>query len=121
MKISLAHIGFTIAASFMTAGASAESQRDYTSGNYMLAHCKHSIAENFSYDAWDGECSGIISSLIFFGESFSPGNKICVPRNATRGQATRVVLAYLEQNPAQLHLNFKGLAHTALQKAWPCK
>lgn len=46
---------------------------------------------------------------------------ICVPNNVTRGQAARVVLKYLKNNPETLHYPASYQTLVALQKAFPCK
>lgn len=101
--------------------SSAQGGKDTSSGNYMLPHCKHFASDNYSYDVWDGDCGGVISALLFFGRAFATPNKICAPSGVTQGQAARIIINYLERNPEILHLDFKGLAHSALQKAWPCQ
>jgi len=45
---------------------------------------------------------------------------ICFPGDVTVGQAVRVVLAYLEANPAQLTLDDVALVHLAFASAFPC-
>lgn len=37
---------------------------DFSSGNYMLPHCRHFITDNYNFDVWDGDCGGIISTLL---------------------------------------------------------
>jgi hypothetical protein len=44
-----------------------------------------------------------------------------MPQNVTIGQAVRVVIAYIDSQPARLHERFNRLAAEAIQKAWPCK
>jgi len=46
---------------------------------------------------------------------------ICLPNNVTRGQAARVVLKYLKNNPETLHYLASYQTLVALQKAFPCK
>jgi Rap1a immunity proteins len=45
---------------------------------------------------------------------------ICFPGDVTVGQAVRIVLAYLEANPAQLTLDDVALVHLAFASAFPC-
>jgi hypothetical protein len=44
-----------------------------------------------------------------------------MPQDVTIGQAVRVVIAYIDSQPARLHERFSRLALEAIQKAWPCK
>jgi Rap1a immunity proteins len=44
-----------------------------------------------------------------------------MPDGVTREQAVRVVIAYIDAQPAWMHENFGVLALEALREAWPCK
>lgn len=46
--------------------------------------------------------------------------EFCPPARATNGQYLRVVIKYLNDNPAQLNRQFADLVWTALFNAWPC-
>ncbi|WOH53826.1 hypothetical protein [Bradyrhizobium sp. sBnM-33] len=46
----------------------ANAQPNYSSGNYLLKHCKNSITTN-NPGVWDGFCGGIIGTLLHIGES----------------------------------------------------
>jgi hypothetical protein len=45
----------------------------------------------------------------------------CSPEGTNVGQAIRVIVAYSDQQPAQIHMQFRDLALRALHAAWPCK
>jgi hypothetical protein len=94
---------------------------DYSSGNFMLPHCKHFLADNYRYDVWDGDCGGVISTLLFFDAVLPEGVRFCSPSGVSQNQAASVVVQYLDAHPEKRHLNFRGLAVTALHDAWPCK
>jgi hypothetical protein len=99
----------------------ARAEKNVSNGNFMLPYCEHYISNNYPYGVWEGECGGIVSALMYFGSSLEPSYKFCPPREANNGQAGRVVVNYMKQHPELLHLNFQGLAATALRTAWPCK
>ncbi|MBN9598016.1 MAG: hypothetical protein J0G36_22035 [Afipia sp.] len=120
MKITSC-IGAVAIFTLFSSSASHAQKPEYGSGNYMLKHCQHFLQENYRYDPFDGECSGIVSTAMFFGKSLPPDFRFCVPESASLGQAIRIVIKYMESNPQLLHLDLRGLATTALHEAWPCK
>jgi len=46
--------------------------------------------------------------------------RTCLPQGGTVGQLVRVIIQYLEANPAELHKEASGLAIAAFRKAFPC-
>ncbi|GAC1574538.1 MAG: hypothetical protein NVS3B5_04890 [Sphingomicrobium sp.] len=48
------------------------------------------------------------------------GVKLCIPKQATAGQLTDVILAYIESHPADRHQPTKLLAYYALGQAYHC-
>lgn len=112
---------YLLAVLLIFGGASAFAAGDTETGNHYLPHCQHAISDRNSYDVWDGECTGIIKAIIFYAGSFPPNKAICFPKKITNGQAYRVVVRYLENNPDKLHLDFMYLASDAMRQAWPCK
>ena len=63
-------------------------------------------------------CLGITVGLSYLGRS---DGTICLPVGVTREQAVRVVVQYIDGEPARMNENFVPLAIEALQAAWPCK
>lgn len=96
-------------------------QQDFSSGNFMLPHCQHFITDGYPFEVWDGECGGVISTLMFFGTVLPASVKFCAPKGATQGQAGKIIVNYLQSHPEELHQSFKGLAVSALHQAWPCR
>jgi hypothetical protein len=105
---------------FIAISNSAFAEKDLSSGNFMLEHCKRSVVEGSNHNVWDGWCAGAISVLLYVGPAL-PKYSSCPPSGVTNGQATRIVVRYLESHPEELHLDFRGLAAEALAIAWPCK
>jgi hypothetical protein len=62
-----------------------------------------------------GFCSGVIVTLEKFDQ------RICVPRNSNTGQYTKMLVQYLDSNPADLHKDGSTLAIAAFRKAFPCR
>ena len=103
-------------AGLLVAGSANASANDYmVSGNSMLPFCKVELNNGRTYEA--GACIGVVGAIFFFSRTIG----FCPPQGATYGQASRVVVAYLERNPAKLHMPFIGLARDALIAAWPCR
>lgn len=100
-------------------GRPAFAEQDFDSGNYMLPHCK-ALVDDKPPGVWQGQCGGIIDTLMWVGSSLPEPNRFCPPAHIPPSQAHRVVLRYLEQHPEKLHEGFKGLAFSALMEAWPC-
>jgi hypothetical protein len=49
------------------------------------------------------------------------GLGVCNPPEVTTEQGIRVVVQYIDAQPARLHEDFRLLAIEALRKAWPCQ
>jgi hypothetical protein len=99
----------------------ARSEEDFGSANYMLPYCRNMLSHKSEWGVWEGQCGGIIDTLMFAGSSFPPVIRFCPPKGVTRNQTTAVVLKYLEAHPERLHMDFKMLASEALHEAWPCR
>jgi hypothetical protein len=48
-------------------------------------------------------------------------NTFCAPNGVTVGQAIRVLLKYLRNNPDKAHESSHGLAITVFKSAWRCQ
>jgi hypothetical protein len=97
----------------------ARAAENFSSGNYLLPHCK-ALIEGSSFTAWEGQCAGLISSLAWIGNDLPPNLRFCRPNEVTLIQQERVVVRYLEQHPEILHLDFRDLVIQAMRQAWPC-
>jgi hypothetical protein len=107
-------------------------QRDMQSANFMLPYCKMILEMKRTPSPGErtpspgesmgiGMCAGIVDGIAFGAQGRGENLGICAPPNATGEQRMRVVVRFLEQNPARLHENFLRLTHEALLQAWPCK
>jgi hypothetical protein len=114
----------TLLSAVLSADAFAQ---DISSGNYYLPFCKAATQRqhpaNVTLDEVFGEglCMGILTVLFSFPEALAPAKRSCPPAGSTKGQALRVVVAYLDARPAMLHEDFVVLATNALRDAWPCR
>ena len=62
---------------------------------------------------------GVVSGI---KQMVAAQNIICVPLNVTNGQATRVVVKYIDERPQRQHEAFAPLVIEALSGAFPsCK
>jgi hypothetical protein len=108
---------------FAQSDAQPESRRK--SAHFLLSACTgymagHQRIKDVNDAILQGECGGIVKTLIFFSEKLPPKARFCMPREVTNGQAVRVVIAFMDANPSRLHEDFKMIAGEALHNAWPC-
>lgn len=107
----------------MLATAPAASAAAY-SGNEMLQYCATALEQNPKLtlsSAWqEGVCAGKLSALVEVGPMLSERFRFCPPRGSTLRQAARIVIKFMQDNPARLNTRFEILANVALQIAWPC-
>ncbi len=97
----------------------AAAQGESASANHMISHCRNYVAEQYHLEVFvQGFCLGRVDAISWLGEQ---QGRICAPSGATRTQAVRVVVNYLESRPARMHEPFNALANEALRAAWPCK
>jgi hypothetical protein len=68
------------------------------------------------YDFSGGVCSGIVEALMSVGATLG----ICRSPEGTVDQGVRIVVQYVDSQPARLNENFNSLAIEAVRKAWPC-
>jgi hypothetical protein len=109
------------AAASLIALTPASADREHLTANRLLPACKafiialdgnvpsyHNLIER-------GRCVGILEGL-----SYMPLH-ICTPNGVMTDQAVRVVVKYIEEQPARWHEDFRTLALEAMLLAWPCK
>ncbi len=105
-----------VAVALLLAGVGeAQGQRTFETGNDYIRNCQQaqtSARGNFG----QGVCMGVIGGIFYWSESF----EACTPEGANWGQALRVVVGYMERNPARLHLSFPEIVVEAMREAWPC-
>jgi hypothetical protein len=99
----------------LTAGDARAQVTGGITGNDILQSCQAHLWKQRSYIG--GVCQGAVYSLFVFSERL----ELCIPDGVIVGQAFRVVVGYMERNPARLHLEFPDLVIEALREAWPCR
>lgn len=117
-----------IAAAVMLAGMMV-SGAAMADGNALLTQCQQFIKAADGEKDFDrgqaGMCvgfvEGVLSTTAFFGENLDNDAKLCIPKTATNGQLARVVVKYLEDNPAKLNQGKTGLVWLSMKDAYPCK
>jgi Rap1a immunity proteins len=62
-----------------------------------------------------GYCLGLVEGVA------KNATNICPPHAASNEQAVRVVVQYIDSQPARLHEDFGDLAVKALRQSWPCQ
>jgi hypothetical protein len=99
---------------------------DVDSANYLLEGCRILASGTTPSQMFDTQmfratmCMGKLQALVFFASSVDAPNRACPPKGMPSSQVAKVVVAYLDQNPARLHQAFLGLAYEAVAIAWPC-
>jgi hypothetical protein len=105
------------------ASASASAQVDINSGNFLLPVCQRYLLNSADVTTQEaglqGYCAGVLTGLWAASALFAR-DTICIPPTVTNGQMARVVVAWLEAHPQDLHEKFHRLALVAMAKAWPC-
>jgi hypothetical protein len=113
---------FCAGAFFAAATLSAASQsNDIHSANYYHRGCIAFLADSPKDLLLQGACAGIVSTLFNLNDELPTYIRFCPPKGSTVGQAIRVVVTYLDNNPARLHESFILLSAEGLRKAWPCR
>ena len=91
---------------------------DTASADYVMPGCRSLIVSTDRQNPFlQGLCSGQISGV---WDMAIPAGSVCSPSGADMGQATRVVVQYIDARPARMHDRFSRLALEALRAAWPC-
>jgi hypothetical protein len=103
----------------MSAGPTMAQEKDTGSANFLLSYCHEWL--NNKKTAMPGVCIGVVTGVLETAPLLEPRFRFCPPTTATRDQALRVVVKYLDSNPDKLHELFTGLVIVALREAWPCK
>lgn len=102
-------------------------------GNEFIGECKQAVAALDSTE-WPqgtskikfGHCIGVVEGVMntmsYMNNRLDPDVRVCWPaKPITNGQATRIVVRYMEQNPALLSEDAALLTIKALMQAYPCK
>jgi hypothetical protein len=99
-------------------------QDDGTSGIALLRDCEESLraSGDFSRAMY---CSGVVEgtarTLMFLDrESALTGMRVCLPADVTGDRLVQVVLRYLSEHPADLHLPDVELVTAALRHEYSC-
>jgi hypothetical protein len=126
-------IATAIIAALMLTPAIAE-ETDVDSANYLMPGCRELVNGGNPDDFRSGFCAGTITTLRILSDAgrfrFLWGGHsdersvalgFCIPPNASNGQAARIVVQYIDAQPARWNESFYMLAIEALGKAWPCQ
>lgn len=129
---------------FPTAARGADNDPD---GNALLRRCKAVVRMDnasaahtgsspikdgaYAYLADASYCLGMmhgVQYMMYMWQVSAKQSKLdsydlhgCIPDEVEADQEARIVIKYLEDNPAELHKHDVLLANAALKKAFPCK
>lgn len=123
MKAWMAAI--TLVGSLTSVGAMAEDG----DGNQLIRQCTITVKAvdgakvDGHYDV--GYCvgltQGVRQTMKIQNEGLPAGHRTCFPDGITNGQGVRIVLKYLQDNPAKLQEPAVFLVYRAYKAAYPCK
>ncbi|WP_428673839.1 Rap1a/Tai family immunity protein [Reyranella sp.] len=97
----------------------AQQERGQTSGAAMLNACRDFEAlrdDARTSNFMQGYCAGAVIAAALLHDQV----KFCIPGPVPKVQLVRIVIDYLQRNPAQQHLELAVLASYALAGAYPC-
>ena len=114
MRQLLSVISFIVLAMLGTYPAFA--QDDIYSAGYVMPGCREFIGADTGNAHLRGYCVDLVIGVA--RDAYAP--RICLPREVTDEQIVRVVVQYIDSQPARLHEDFVVLAMEALRKTWPC-
>jgi Rap1a immunity proteins len=114
MRQLLSRIGFILLA--VLGAYAAFAQKDIYSADYLMPGCRDFIRASTDNAHLRGYCVDLVIGLA--RDAYAP--RICLPREVTDEQIVRVVVQYIDSQPARLHEDFAVLATEALSKTWPC-
>jgi hypothetical protein len=108
---------------------SASAAGDMKSANAIMPGCRAFLSSDYSRNDYDaflkaGLCAGTISGFVYeaaMSKGVLKQALFCPPLATTHEQEVRIVVAYIDKNPAESHKEFEFLALLALTDAWPCK
>jgi hypothetical protein len=96
-------------------------QEDVRSANWVLPGCRSLLAgiggDDLDFRA--GVCAGVVGTFRDLGSGAVP--PYCIPEVVATGQVVRIVVDFIERNPARMNEWFGVLVLEALRGAWPCK
>ena len=88
---------------------------DIYSAGYVMPGCREFIGAGTGNAHLPGYCVDLVIGLA--RNANAP--RICLPREVADEQIVRVVVQYIDSQPARLHEDFVVLAMEALRKTWP--
>lgn len=94
-------------------------------GNELLEWCK-SVDNPISKGAFtSGYCLGTMVTvremMVGYSDVLPAEVRACIPVEVTNGQAVKVTMKYMQENPEELHLSGVMLTVMAMKHAYPCK
>jgi hypothetical protein len=81
----------------------------------IMPGCRDFIATRKGDGFARGLCVGLVKVL------FEYAPNICPPDGLKNDQIVRVIVRYIDSEPARLQEYFNGMAIEAMRKAWPCQ
>jgi hypothetical protein len=120
-------VALALAGTMASGMAMAEDQTG--TGNELLVQCQNAIegmnSGQYKHPMDVGICFGTVSAVmsmaLFYNSSVTNDIRICLPNNVNTGQATRIVVKYLQDRPELLNRDRSVLTWMALDNSYPCK
>lgn len=112
--------GMVLIAAFALNSDFAFAKANLNSANHIMPGCRALLEPDPPKDMntkfLSAQCRAIVGGLIYASSS-----NICPQKSEETDQDVRVVVKYIDGQPARLHEDFFALALEALRAAWPCK
>lgn len=112
--------GMVLVAAFALNSNFAFAEADLNLANYIMPGCRALLEPNPPKDMntkfLSSQCRAIIRGVVYASSS-----NICPPKNQETDEDVRVVVEYIDDQPARLRERFFTLALEALRAAWPCR
>jgi hypothetical protein len=86
--------------------------REFGTANEMMPGCRAMLTHDQPNILRQGECIGAVAAITHIDSA------VCAPKDSTVEQAIRIVVRYIDSQPARLQENFYDLAVEALRAAW---
>ncbi|WP_282370518.1 Rap1a/Tai family immunity protein [Pseudomonas sp. PS02290] len=102
-------------------------------GNKFIVECKQAVAaidapewpqgsSRIGFGHCLGVVEGVMNTMFYMNKRLDPEVQVCWPEESlTNAQAARIVVKYLDDNPALLTQDSTVLTIKAFMQAFPCK
>jgi hypothetical protein len=109
---------FLFWSAFFTPAAASDPWTRYDAGCRLFVS---QSLDDISQAVYIGQCMGAVRSIMVAGPIFDGAYRFCPPTNASTWQGAKVMLKYVDDNPAKMNEDFFIIGLIAFRAAWPCQ